>query len=283
MQTFMMKLPLLMLPDIGMLILLVVISVCLIILTLTLRKIWDTFIDKGHVGPPTLNNDDHHHHHHHPYNHYETIVEEERAFFRENVNRGDSGYRTVTFSNAVLQSFVTYNKFVLEPEKNTASKEASTYVKSASTSSAAEEFKIPNFNTNDCQIEQIDADALETNVSEYVAYVGSLIGAESVGKVCLCTDGVNYCNWSSQMFEAFMVDTNFWNVVSVQIFYPDGTLISTSSINAIANSPGTQHALITMSNQAALAALASETEIRIVFKWLDGQILRCIVMKNKIP
>ncbi len=140
-------------------------------------------------------------------------------------------------------------------------------------------------------VETLPTKSLETNLEEYVTSVGNLIGADQVGKICLCPDGIHYCNWSSAMFEEFIVDTNFWNVVSVQVFHKvinqlgaeTFPLISTSSINQIIGSPGGRHSLITMSNQMVLANLQPGQEIRIVFKWLDNEVLRCIVMKNVIP
>ncbi|MEM9821690.1 MAG: hypothetical protein AAF985_11480 [Bacteroidota bacterium] len=279
MQVLLMKTTLLMLPEIGVLILLVVIAVCLILLTLTLRSIWEALLkskdEKEHGYNPKSGENGHHG----PKSYYQEVIRAEKEFFLKYVNRGADGkYRTVTFSNAVVQAYQAY-------QGHLADKQAEDQAEKVASEKAVtdQDFAIPDYNTDDCLIQDLDIDALNTNVNEYVAYVSSLIGAAGVGKICLCPDGVNYCNWSSEMFEAFMVDTNVWNVVSVQIFHKDGTLISTSSINAIANSPSGQHKLITMSNQTALDNLPPGKEIRIVFKWLDGEILRCIVMKNIIP
>ena len=304
----------LMLPEIGMLILLVVIAVCLILLTLTLKKIWEAFLQVGEkksggTPPITINGENHDPKHCKDY--YEKIVKAEKAYFVKYVNRGDGTYRTVTFSNAVIQAFRAYYGLksltgkelrdalvaIRRDGAKLAESANQTHDKAGNDEKATDnaplkivkaavtkdEFIVPDYNTDDCLIYDLDIEALESNVSEYVAYTSSLVGA-NVGAICLCPDGVNVCNWSSEMFEAFMVDTNVWNVVSVQIFHVDGTLISTSSINAVESSPSGQHLLITMSNQAGLNALPGDKEIRIVFKWLDqNDVLRCIVMKNVIP
>lgn len=282
-----MRIPLQMLPDFGVTILLIVIAVCLILLTLSLRKIWDTLINippptttptprSGNpIAPPV-----------HPPSYYDDLIRREREFFEQYANRGNGEYRTVSFTNAIIQSYmVLSNAQSKKPYLSSAIKEEYRKTAQKSAAKSTEIIEIPSVATDNCLVNYTEEELADLGniVLQYESYLSSVIGADQVGKICLCPDGVSYCNWSSEMFEAFIIDNILWNLISIQIFDNFNNLLSTSSISQIQDSPSGRYSLVTMSNQATLANLPVAATIRIVFNWLEGDLPKCVVMMNVIP
>ena len=140
----------------------------------------------------------------------------------------------------------------------------------------------------ECPVEDIDLNALELNDAQYNAYVGSLIGINNINKVCLCPDGQGFCDWSSKMFEQFIVDLTKWDLISIQILdCTTGDILSSSSLNGVTTSISGNFALVTMSNPSVLQNLHSGQEIKAVFQWremVNGvEVIRCIILRNIIP
>ncbi|RZN78869.1 MAG: hypothetical protein EVB11_13165 [Winogradskyella sp.] len=185
-------------------------------------------------------------------------LKNEKDFFNKYANL--NGVARLTFTTQVLQAYNAYNSS--SPENQII---LSSFVEDGG-----------SFSDN------ISISLLENNLSNYTDYVNDLIGIDELGNICLCPDGIHYCNWSSAMLETFIVDTDLWNLVSVEVFHLDGTLISNSIMDSIEHSSGSSYALVTMSNPNGIQSLVSGDEIIIVLKWMDGDELQYITLRNII-
>ncbi|MFK8101383.1 MAG: hypothetical protein AB8G15_02615 [Saprospiraceae bacterium] len=141
------------------------------------------------------------------------------------------------------------------------------------------------YQTHNCSQAEIDFDLLVANDKAYEELVSTIIEPTTLGVACLCPSGEGWCNWSSEMFEQFMVDTDVWNLTSVEVFdILTGNLLSTSSINNTFSSPQ-NHKLVQMSNPNVLQTLSPGQKIVILFKWLDINTNEptCVELFNEMP
>ena len=230
---------------------------------------------------------------------------QEKAFFTKyaNITATDpngNALRTVTMTQSIMQAITIQqisdpNPDLVErnplPQGNvTINEEQPWQLQQADKKEEKQKgMKSTNFTTGyeggDCPSAVIDFDQLVAGDAAYTSLVTSILAPEQLGLVCVCPSGDGYCNWSSEMFEQFIIDTDVWNLVSVEIFdIVTGSLLSTSSMSSVISSPK-NHILVQMSNPTVLQSLSSGQEIVVLFKWLDNatSTQKCMELFNRMP